>query len=150
MAILGTGIGFTMPVMILSVQNTADSADLGVATSTITFFRSVGGSMGVAAFGAIFNTRLAAAIHDVLPADLAARFSGKAVTVEAVRALPLELQGPYGNAFADAMTGIFLLAVPMLVAGLIVAWMTKEVPLRTKTHVAEREEADVGQVYRVT
>src|SRR5207245_6661097 len=106
MAILGLGIGFTMPVMILSVQNTADSSDLGVATSTITFFRSVGGSIGVAAFGALFSARLANAVPHVLPPALASRMSDKSVSLETVRSLPAVLQQPYARAFAHAMDGV--------------------------------------------
>ena len=58
MLVLGVGIGLVMQVIVLVVQNDAPPRDIGVATSTATFFRSMGGSLGVALFGAIFATRL--------------------------------------------------------------------------------------------
>ena len=60
MAILGIGIGMVMQILVLAVQNEAPIEDLGVATSTVGFFRAVGGSVGVAAFGALFTSRLTA------------------------------------------------------------------------------------------
>ena len=59
MLVVGVGIGLVMQVLVLVVQNDAKPQDIGVATSTATFFRSVGGAFGVAIFGTIFATRLA-------------------------------------------------------------------------------------------
>ena len=59
MLVVGIGIGLVMQVLVLAVQNDAPPKDIGVATSTATFFRSMGGSLGVALFGAIFASRLA-------------------------------------------------------------------------------------------
>src|SRR5580765_6219731 len=70
MAIVGVGIGLVMQVLVLVVQNDAKPREIGVATSTATFFRSVGGSFGVAIFGAIFASRLADQIKQ-LPASSA-------------------------------------------------------------------------------
>src|SRR5207253_512711 len=67
MLVVGVGIGLVMQVLVLVVQNDAPPQEIGVATSTATFFRSVGGSFGVAIFGAIFASRLAAQIKQ-LPA----------------------------------------------------------------------------------
>ena len=58
MVVLGAGIGMVMQILVLAVQNEAPVEDLGVATSTVTFFRAVGGSVGVALFGALFSSRL--------------------------------------------------------------------------------------------
>src|SRR5215207_5448275 len=73
MLVLGIGIGLTMQVLVLVVQNDAPPRDIGVATSTATFFRSMGGSLGVALFGAIFAARLNSELRDL---GLGARFSG--------------------------------------------------------------------------
>ncbi|MEA3075888.1 MAG: hypothetical protein QOF60_796 [Actinomycetota bacterium] len=59
MVVLGVGIGLTMQTLVLAVQNSVRITELGVATSSISFFRSMGGAIGVALFGAIFNNRLA-------------------------------------------------------------------------------------------
>src|SRR6202035_4914258 len=57
--ILGLGLGLVLQVLVIAVQNSADYADLGSATSGVTFFRSIGGALGVSVFGAIFSNRLA-------------------------------------------------------------------------------------------
>ena len=67
MLVVGIGIGLTMQVLVLVVQNDAPPKDIGVATSTATFFRSMGGSLGVALFGAIFAARLNSELQDLRP-----------------------------------------------------------------------------------
>ena len=67
MLVLGLGLGMVMQVLVLAVQNAVDYADLGVATSGTTLFRSIGGSVGVSAFGAIFTAGLAAHLAGTLP-----------------------------------------------------------------------------------
>jgi EmrB/QacA subfamily drug resistance transporter len=72
MIVVGIGIGLVMQVVIMATQNAVDRRDLGIATGTVAFFRSVGGSFGVAAFGAIFTNRLADELARRLPADVLA------------------------------------------------------------------------------
>ena len=67
MFVLGAGLGFTMQVLIIVVQNSVDRTDMGVATSSVAFFRQMGGSFGTALFGAILSSRLAVHIADALP-----------------------------------------------------------------------------------
>jgi hypothetical protein len=150
MALVGIGLGFTMPVLILAVQNTADSEDLGVATSTISFFRSVGGSIGVAAFGAAFTARLDHLVRDVLPAGTIEQLGGASVTPEGVRSLPSGLQGAYTNVFAEALSGAFLYVVPLLLTGVFVTLMLREVPLKTRSHVVDRELAEEAEAAETT
>ena len=73
MLVLGVGIGLVMQVIVLVVQNDAPPRDIGVATSTATFFRSMGGSLGVALFGAIFASRLTSELDDAPRRDGGAR-----------------------------------------------------------------------------
>jgi predicted MFS family arabinose efflux permease len=75
MLVVGVGIGLVMQVLVLVVQNDAPVREVGVATSTATFFRSMGGSLGVALFGAIFASRLAGQLASV-PRQAAAHLSG--------------------------------------------------------------------------
>jgi MFS family permease len=77
MIVVGIGIGLVMQVVILATQNAVDRRDLGIATGTVSFFRSVGGSFGVAIFGAIFTNRLAGELARRLPADVLARARGQ-------------------------------------------------------------------------
>jgi EmrB/QacA subfamily drug resistance transporter len=121
MCILGVGIGFTMQVLVLATQNEAPAADLGVATSTVTFFRAVGGSLGVAMFGALFNSRLS----DLLGGD-----APTGMTPEEIAHLPAEEAAGMATAFADAITGVFRVAVPFLLVGWAITWLLREVTLR--------------------
>ena len=73
MVVVGVGIGLVMQVVVMATQNAVDRRDLGIATGTVSFFRSVGGSFGVAVFGAIFTSRLAGELARRLPADVLAR-----------------------------------------------------------------------------
>jgi EmrB/QacA subfamily drug resistance transporter len=70
MVITGFGMGITLPLYMLAIQNTVPYNILGAATSSATFFRSVGGSFGLAVFGSVMNNRFAAALTSRLPADV--------------------------------------------------------------------------------
>ncbi|MFF7853074.1 DHA2 family efflux MFS transporter permease subunit [Streptomyces sp. NPDC007904] len=129
-ALLGTGIGMVMPVLVLAVQNSARPADLGTATSAHTYLRQMGGSVGAAVFGALFAARLTDALDERLPAGAgAAPPDAESITPHLVHALPPELRDAYVQAYADAMPRIFLYLVPVLVLGLLIAFFLKERPL---------------------
>jgi MFS family permease len=127
MVVVGLGIGMVMQVVVLAAQNTASRDQIGVVTSSVTFFRSVGGAVGVAVFGSILNSRLAnelvkqfgSAAHDL---------SGVA-GVQQIRALPQAIMDKYIVAFADALSGVFLYAVPFVLVGLLLALFMPHVPL---------------------
>jgi EmrB/QacA subfamily drug resistance transporter len=135
MVVLGVGIGLVMQVMVLVTQNSVDRSDLGVATATVSFFRSVGGSVGVAVFGALFTSRLAHNLASNLPAGVAAKLeqSGGG-SLQAVATLPADQQLAYKTAFADALTTVFTYAVPIMAAAFVLTWLLREVPLRTWHH----------------
>jgi hypothetical protein len=109
-----------------------------VATSSAAFFRSIGGSVGVAVFGTIFANRLAAA----LPASIR-RSGGDAThfTPEQIRAFPVAIQHHIVDAFAHALHIVFLAAVPFAAAGLVLALLLKEVPLRVTTGRGAAQDA---------
>lgn len=130
--VVGVGLGLVMQVLILAVQNSVDYTDLGVATSTATFFRSMGGALGVAVFGSILNGRLAANLARLVPASLLdgidpSRLQGS--PAEILR-LPPEVRSLVVEAFGTSLQVVFLAAVPIAVAGLIVVLFLEEVPLR--------------------
>ncbi|MFG2717648.1 MFS transporter [Streptomyces sp. NPDC048416] len=128
MAVLGAGIGLVMPVLILAVQNAADPADLGTATSANNYFRQIGGSVGAAVFGTLFTNRLAHALTERLPSG--ARLPDpESITPQLVHAMPQALRDGYIRAYADAMPRIFLYLVPVLVLGFVLAFFLKEKPL---------------------
>nr|WP_203731746.1 MFS transporter [Streptomyces sp. SID12501] len=130
MAVLGVGIGMVMPVLVLAVQNSVRPADLGTATSANNYFRQIGGSVGAAVFGTLFANRLAESLRKGLPTRAGARLPDPdSITPQLVHALPPALRDSYIRAYADAMPGIFLYLVPVLVLGLFVACFLKEKPL---------------------
>ncbi|MFJ5933257.1 MFS transporter [Streptomyces sp. NPDC093071] len=133
-AVLGTGIGLVMPVLVLAVQNSVRPADLGTATSAHNYFRQIGGSVGAAIFGTLFASRLDDALGDRLAGVLpqggpAALPPAESITPQTVHTLPPALRDAYVQAYADAMPRIFLYLVPVLVLGLVLAFFLKEKPL---------------------
>ncbi|MFE5947349.1 MFS transporter [Streptomyces sp. NPDC056480] len=134
-AVLGTGIGLVMPVLVLAVQNSVRPADLGTATSAHTYFRQIGGSVGAAVFGTLFASRLDDALGDRLTGVLAGGATSlppaESITPQTVHTLPPAVRDAYIQAYADAMPRIFLYLVPVLVLGLVLAFFLKEKPLVT-------------------
>ncbi|MFV6031398.1 MFS transporter [Streptomyces sp. NPDC056264] len=134
-AVLGTGIGLVMPVLVLAVQNSVRPGDLGTATSAHTYFRQIGGSVGAAVFGTLFASRLDDALGDRLAGVLAGGATSlppaESITPQTVHTLPPAVRDAYIQAYADAMPRIFLYLVPVLVLGLVLAFFLKEKPLVT-------------------
>ncbi|MFJ5832651.1 MFS transporter [Streptomyces sp. NPDC093089] len=133
-AVLGTGIGLVMPVLVLAVQNSVRPADLGTATSAHNYFRQIGGSVGAAVFGTLFASRLDDALGDRLAGVLSqggpvSPPPAESITPQSVHTLPPALRDAYVQAYADAMPRIFLYLVPVLVLGLVLAFFLKEKPL---------------------
>jgi len=131
MLVVGVGIGLVMQVLVLVVQNDARPQDIGVATSTATFFRSVGGSFGVAIFGTIFATRLGDQLAR-FPHSVTARLgSGVHLSPEQAKHLPPAIHADFLQAFAHALHGVFLFGMVLAVVPFLLSWLLKEVPLRT-------------------
>jgi MFS family permease len=126
--LLGVGLGTVMPVMILAVQNAVDQRDLGTATSAATFSRSMGGSFGVAAFGAILASRLADQLPGVDPQALQA-------SPAQLRALPPAARQAVVEAVANSVHLVFLTAIPVALAAFLVVLFLRERPLRESAHI---------------
>ncbi|MCM3886480.1 MDR family MFS transporter [Frankia sp. R82] len=136
MLVLGAGIGLVMQILTIIVQSTVDYRDLGAATSGVTFFRSLGGSFGASIMGALYANKLA----DVLPGALAqAKVSPSAVSSPSgVHSLPDAARAPVIDAYAQSVHTVFLWAVPIAVAGLLVAFLLPQVALRGTARTAVR------------
>ncbi len=138
MYVMGLGLGFTMQVLIVVVQNSVDRSDMGVATASVAFFRQMGGSFGTALFGAILSSRLAVHIADAFrDAPAAAQAGGGNVDsmtkdVQAINALPDPVRELVTGAFSGALHDMFLTAVPLVLVAMVVAFFLKEVPLGTR------------------
>ncbi|MEA2390134.1 MAG: hypothetical protein QOK31_243 [Solirubrobacteraceae bacterium] len=134
MLVVGIGIGLVMQVLVLVVQNDAPARDVGVATSTATFFRSMGGSLGVAVFGAIFASRLADQLKAV-PGKAAAHLSGGVnIRPAEVHALPAGVRHDFLLAFVNALQPVFLVGAGLTAVTFVLALLLKEIPLRATTH----------------
>ncbi|WP_020494818.1 MDR family MFS transporter [Sciscionella marina] len=132
LVVLGLGIGLSMQVLVIVVQNTAEYRDLGVATSGVTFLRSMGTSFGAAVFGTIYANQLApnmarAGSEHPLPRGL----DPHAVQVPtALHRLPESVAAPYIQAYSDSLHTVFLYAAPVGLLALVLALFLKQVPLR--------------------
>jgi EmrB/QacA subfamily drug resistance transporter len=141
MLVLGAGLGFVMQVLILAVQNAVPYSLLGVATSSATLFRSIGGSLGTAILGAIFANRLAEELANRLGnAPGAAALAGGTVNPEQIKALPADLRDRYINAFTDSLSTVFLIAAAVVALAFVLSWFLQERPLRQT--ISDRDAGD--------
>lgn len=126
-ALLGFGLGMVMQVLILAVQNTVEPKQMGVATSSATLFRSIGGSIGVAAFGTIFTQVLQSKLTALIPegVELPRQMGAKAV-----HELPVALREDYLQAFGSALHSVFIISAGVVVLAFILSLLMKDVPLR--------------------
>ena len=127
MGLLGCGLGMVMQVLILAVQNAVEFRHMGVATSGATLFRSIGGSVGVAAFGAVFSSQLHSRLSELIPAGTELPQSLGPATIHE---LPTALRDDYLHAFAGALHTVYFVAACVVVLAFVLAWMLRDIPLR--------------------
>jgi len=138
--VLGAGIGMCMQVLVLVVQSTTDFTDLGVATSGVTFLRTIGSSFGAAIFGSLFANFLSDRMGPALAA--AGAPPEAAASPQALHRLPDEVAAPIVDAYADSLGLVFGWAAPVAALGFVVALLLKQVPLR---ELEETAAADMGE-----
>jgi EmrB/QacA subfamily drug resistance transporter len=129
-AVLGIGMGFLMQITSVIVQNSVAPRDIGVASSSRTFFQQIGGSLGVALFGAVFARRLTESMTSQLP-GVHLNAGGGQLNPVTVNHLPALIKHDVFFAIAHAIQGVFYLAAPAAFAVFVLAWFIKEVPLRS-------------------
>ncbi|RKN45847.1 DHA2 family efflux MFS transporter permease subunit [Streptomyces hoynatensis] len=131
--VFGLGIGLVLQVMVLAVQNAVRYENLGVATSGVTFARSIGASFGVAVFGTIFSNRLESRLTDALrgvPLPGGVSVDTLLHDPRGVGALPAALRGRVLGAYSDSITEVFLWAAPLMLVAHGLTWMLHEDRLR--------------------
>ena len=135
LAAMGIGFGLINPVMVLAAQNAVDPADMGVASSTNMFGRSVGGAFGIAVFGSIFTARLTSSLRAKLPPDVVHRFSASGININRAQidALPALQRTGFLESFATALHGVFLCGIVIGMLCFVLALSLREVPLRPRT-----------------
>ena len=128
----GMGLGFTMQVVVTAVQNSVDRRNMGVATASVTFFRSMGGAIGTALLGAILNIRLKHHLSEIVGAAQGQVPAGAIKTndVTAIQALPEPIKSWVLEAFTRSMDDVFLVGVPFMAIAFVIALTMREKPLR--------------------
>ena len=138
MFITGLGIGLVMQVLVVAVQNSVPHSQLGVATATSTFFRTIGGAFGVAILGAVFANQLISQLKLHATAAELKLINGSSLTANPAQIdhLPPAQRVFVVSAFSHSVEKAFLVAVPFVVLGFVLSWLIKEIPLRTTAFVA--------------
>ena len=139
MAVLGLGLGASMQNLVLAVQNNSAQSDLGAASSVVSFFRSLGGSIGVSALGAVLSHQGATQVTAGLAATGATGAYHQTSEIPVLSALPAPVRALYESAFGEATGHLFLIAAPFALLALVCVLFIREVPLRTTI-----DRVDVG------
>jgi EmrB/QacA subfamily drug resistance transporter len=146
---VGAGLGLSMQTIVIALQNSVDFKDMGVATSSNTFFRSLGSVFGTALFGAILTNRLGhyLAINlgnsgvTVDPAQLEALQSNTSL----IATLPAMAQTAVLESFVSSFQVVFLVAAPIVAIGFFIALFLRETPLRTNEDYAAARKESAGE-----
>jgi EmrB/QacA subfamily drug resistance transporter len=152
MLVVGLGLGSTMQVLVLAVQNAVGYQDLGVATSGATLFRSIGGAIGTAILGSIFSNRLKtnlagalAHLHPPLSPAIATKIQAGADNPAALKKLPPVVHTAYIHAFTNALTPVFLVAAGAAVLAFLLSLALEQRPLRDSVTAA----SGIGESFAV-
>ncbi|MHC3471176.1 MFS transporter [Streptomyces sp. 7R007] len=147
MALLGLGIGMMMQNLVLCTQNQVDPHDLGSASSTVTFFRSLGGAVGVSALGAVMAHRITHYVTDGIAAldpKYRAALAGSSSSTDSIPDLgkyPAPLRTLVESAYGHAIADVFLIAGGLAALAFLISLFIKEVPLKTKGALAQAAAA---------
>ncbi|MGW0625970.1 MFS transporter [Streptomyces sp. NPDC002758] len=143
MALLGLGIGMMMQNLVLCTQNQVSPADLGSASSTVTFFRSLGGAVGVSALGAVLSHRITDYVKDGL-ADLSPKYAAAlsspgsgSDSIPDMNKLPAPVRTLMESAYGHGIADVFLIAGCLAAVAFLITLFIKEVPLRTSGALAQ-------------
>jgi EmrB/QacA subfamily drug resistance transporter len=146
MIIIGLGLGSFMQVATLAVQNSVDRSQLGTATSSTTFFRSIGSSLGGAIIGTILVSRLTHHLSQGLPAAAAQHISSDNIAANGtsqIQHLPPAVQHDILQAFISSFHDMFLIGIPFALAAFVVALFLREMPLRGNADLPSEKAEDV-------
>ena len=153
---VGAGLGLSMQTIVIALQNSVDFKDMGVATSSNTFFRSLGSVFGTAIFGTILTNRVGhylvtnfqelaasnpSAVADFNPKVLEGVQNNTAV----LQTLPPAIKTTALDAFVHSFHIVFLVAAPVVAIGFVVALFLRETPLRTNADYATARNEAAGE-----
>jgi len=143
LCLFGLGFGSVTQVLVVAIQNTVDRREIGTATASVNLFRAIGGSLGVAVYGAVFaggmRHWLPRRLGDHLPDGVDAH--GIQTSPDHIRALPAGVQHGIAQSVADALHLVFLTAAPVAAAGFLVVLYLRERPLRRDSAPSRKESS---------
>jgi hypothetical protein len=158
MVLLGLGLGLNFQPVILAVQNAVRPTEMGVATSSVTFFRQMGGTIGVAAFLSILFTTLPDKISSAVRAAAATdprvaeavqsgqlNGGGDLSDTSFIQQLPDFLALPFKTGFADSIDLVFLVAAAVVAIGFFVMLFLPELPLRNQSGI-QAQQSGAGEI----
>jgi len=144
MFVLGVGLGCVMQVLVLIVQNAVPYSELGVATSGVTFFRSIGGSFGTAIFGAIFsNVLVGNLVRHLGTARLPRGLESSSITPAVLEKLPQAVHHGVAAAYAESIQTVFVIAAPIGLIACLASWLIPQVELRRGVGAAPGPRSDI-------
>jgi len=146
MVVFGVGMGMTLQIVVVAVQNAVDRRDLGSATSAVSFFRNIGAACGSALLGAVLAARLGYWLPQLVPAHSGLNLSQSfTITPKALHALPPAVRAGVVESFVRSLHVVFIVGIPLSLAALACALVLKEMPLRDSLRVVE-DRAGPGTV----
>jgi EmrB/QacA subfamily drug resistance transporter len=142
MVVLGAGVGMLMQNLVLAAQNDVPAQELGAATSTLTFFRSMGGAIGVSALGAVLASR----VTTLMTERFGAATGGGTAEVPDLATLPAPVRAIIADVYGQATAELFLVGAPIAALAVVAVLFIKEKPLHTLSGEERRaqEEAATG------
>jgi len=130
--IFGIGMGFLMQITTLIVQNSVEPKDMGVASSSRSFFQQIGGSIGVSIFGVVFYNTLRHSLAAKYP-HLPAATVGSNINPAAVQHYPAPIRDAIYYVISQGIDKVFIWAAPAAALVFVLAWLIKEIPLRGRS-----------------
>nr|WP_326960877.1 MULTISPECIES: MDR family MFS transporter [unclassified Arthrobacter] len=145
-AILGVGLGLLMQNLVLAVQNTVQAKDIGTASASVAFFRSVGGAIGVSVLGAVLANRVKALVIEKLAASGAPAPAGSSAATMDLNDMPAPLRDIMRAAYGDAIAEVFLISAIVGLVALVAVLLIKERPLRRTVDIRPEPAENAGNV----
>jgi hypothetical protein len=146
MVVFGIGFGMVTQILVVAIQNAVEPREIGTATAAANLFRALGGSVGVAVYGAIFT----AGLRHWLPIELAGRTArgitatGIQTTPGRIRGLDPGLQHAVAHAVGNSLHDVFLVAAPIALAGAVIVTLLPERPLRGRAEPTVKTSDSTG------
>jgi MFS family permease len=149
MFVLGAGVGMCMQNLVLVVQNTVSPNELGVSSSAVTFFRTIGGTAGMSAMGAMLSHQVVAFITEGLdrlaktnPEALAGADKLAGGTIPKIAELTAPIRDVVESAYGHGIGDVFLAASPVAIVAIVAIMLIPNLPLSTKSAAQQRAELD--------